>query len=128
MTPAIRPAEVCKALLAALEGAEGQRRKRKRDQTPDAIGLAVKRALLERVVEDDPAPEAFEKWLLNYPLTCDAPDLAGSASAMARAVFEEWCLAHSLEEFRVWLDQGAPSADAGDENQKSSHSNIRETR
>jgi len=128
VTPAIRPAEVCKALLAALEGAEGQRRKRKRDQTPDAIGLAVKRALLERVVEDDPAPEAFEKWLLNYPLTCDAPDLAGSASAMARAVFEEWCLAHSLEEFRVWLDQGAPSADAGDENQKSSHSNIRETR
>ena len=128
MAPAIRPAQVCKLLLAALEGAEGQRRKRKRDQTPDAIGLAVKRALLERVVEDDPAPEEFEKWLLDYPLTCDAPDLAGSASAMARAVFEEWRLAHSLEEFRVWLDQGAPSADAGDGNQKSSHSNIRETR
>jgi hypothetical protein len=128
VAPAIRPAEVCQALLAALEGAEGQRRKRKRDQTPDAIGLAVKRALLERAVEDDPEPEAFEKWLLNYPLTSTAPEFAGSASAMARAVFEEWCLAHSLEEFRVWLDQGAPSADVGDENHKSSHSNVRETK
>jgi len=115
-------------LLAALEGAEGQRRKRKRDQTPDAIGLAVKRALLERVVEDDPEPEAFEKWLLNYPLNCVAPNLAGSASAMARAVFDEWCLAHSLEEFKLWLDQGAPSADVGDGNERRSHSNVRETK
>ena len=128
MTQSIRPAQVCKTLLAALQGAEGQRRKRKRDQTPDAIGLAVKRALLERVVEDDPEPEAFEKWLLNYPLTCNAPDLAGSASAMARAVFEEWRLAHSLGEFRVSLDRGAPSEDVGDENEHRSHSNVRETK
>ena len=39
----VRPAEVCAALLAALEAAEGRRRSRKRDQTPDAIGLAIKR-------------------------------------------------------------------------------------
>ena len=128
MAQTIRPAQVCKALLAALGGAEGQRRKRKRDQTPDAIGLAVKRALLERVVEDDPEPEAFEKWLLNYPLTCAAPEFAGSASAMARAVFEEWCLAHSLEDFKAWLDRGAPSEDVGDRNEKRSHSNVRETK
>ena len=128
MSQLIRPAQVCKALLAALGGAEGQRRKRKRDQTPDAIGLAVKRALLERAVEDDPEPEAFEKWLLNYPLTCDAPDLAGSASAMARAVFDEWRMAHSLGEFRVWLDRGAPSEDVGDGNENRSHSNVRETK
>jgi len=128
VAPAIRPAQVCKLLLAALEGAEGQRRKRKRDQTPDAIGLAVKRALLEQVVEDDPEPEAFEKWLLNYPSTCDAPDFAGSASAMARAVFEDWSLAHSLEEFKVWLDRGAPSEDVGDRNKKRSHSNVRNTK
>ena len=38
-----RPAEVCKALLAALDAADGRRRKRKRDQTPDGIGLAIKR-------------------------------------------------------------------------------------
>jgi hypothetical protein len=92
----LRPAEVCKALLAALEAAEGRRRKRKRDQTPDAIGLSIKRTLLAQAVEDDPNPEAFEEWLL-------------------RSVLEEWRLAHSLGEFRVWLEQGAPSDDANDE-------------
>jgi hypothetical protein len=111
---AFRPAEFCTALLAALEASEGRRRKRKRDQTPDAIGLAVKRDLLQRAVEDNPPPEAFEEWLLNYPLTCKATELAGPAFAMARAVFEEWRLAHSLGEFRVWLEQGAPSDDATD--------------
>jgi hypothetical protein len=109
-----RPADVCRALLAALEASEGRRRKRKRDQTPDAFGLAVKRALLQRVVEDDPEPEAFEKWLLDYPVTCKAPELAGPSFAMARAVFEEWRLAHALAEFRLWLEQGAPSDDAPD--------------
>jgi hypothetical protein len=102
-------------LLAALEASEGRRRKRKRDQTPDAIGLAVKRGLLERAVAEDPNPEAFEEWLLNYPLTSTTPELSGPASAMARAVFEEWRLAHSLGEFRVWLGEGAPSDDAKDE-------------
>jgi hypothetical protein len=111
---AIRPAEVCRALLTALEAAEGRRRKRKRDQTPDAFGLAIKRDLLQRAVDEDPRPEAFEEWLLNYPLTCKAPELAGPAFAMARAVFEEWRLAHSLGEFRIWLAQGAPSDDARD--------------
>jgi hypothetical protein len=124
----IRPAAVCKALLAALEASEGRRKSRKRDQTPDAIGLTVKRELLERAVEEDPDPEAFEAWLLNYPSTCKDRELSGPAAAMARAVFEEWRLAHSLKEFRVWLDRGAPSEDVGDPNQKRSHSNVRETR
>lgn len=113
-TSTYRPADACRALLAALEASEGRRRSRKRDQTPDAIGLAVKRDLLQRAVDDDPSPEAFEGWLLNYPLTCTAPELAGPAFAMARAVFEEWRLAHTLGEFRVWLEQGAPSDDATD--------------
>jgi len=110
----LRPAEVCKALLAALEASEGRRKKRKRDQTPDAFGLAVKRELLHQVVADDPAPEAFEAWLLKYPSTCGARELAGPASAMARAVFEEWRLAHAMSEFRTWLERGAPSDDAND--------------
>lgn len=110
----LRPADVCRALLAALEASEGRRRKRKRDQTPDAFGLAVKRALLQQVVEEDPQPEAFEEWLLNYPQTCKAPELAGPSFAMAKAVFEEWRLAHTLGEFRLWLAQGAPSDDASD--------------
>ena len=110
----LRPADVCKALLAALEASKGRSRKRKRNQTPDTIGLAVKRDLLKQAVEDDPNPEGFEEWLLNYPLTCNAPELAGPASAMARGVFEEWRLAHSLGGFRLWLEQGAPSEDVID--------------
>jgi hypothetical protein len=111
-SPALSPAEVCRALLAALDASEGRRLKRKRDQTPDAFGLAIKRNLLRQVVEDAPPPEAFEQWLLDYPSRYDRPELAGPAFAMARAVFEEWRLAHSLTEFRRWLEQGAPSADA----------------
>jgi hypothetical protein len=65
-----RPADVCRALLAALEASEGRRRKRKRDQTPDAFGLAIKRDLLLRAVDDDPLPDAFVEWLLNYPVNC----------------------------------------------------------
>jgi hypothetical protein len=109
---ALRPADVCRALLAALDASEGRRHKRKRDQTPDAFGLAVKRDLLRRAVEEDPAADRFEGWLLDYPGTCTAPELAGPAMAMARAVFEEWQLAHSLGGFREWLAQGAPSEDA----------------
>jgi len=113
-SPELRPADVCRALLAALEASEGRRRKRKRDQTPDAFGLAVKRDLLRQAVEDDPRPEAFEEWLFNYPLTCKARELIGPTFAMARSVFEEWRLAHALGEFRLWLEQGAPSDDATD--------------
>ena len=53
-------------MLAALEASEGRRRSRKRDQTPDGIGLTFKRELLEQAVSDDPEPEAFEEWLLEY--------------------------------------------------------------
>ena len=111
---ALRPADVCRALLAALEASEGRRRNRKRDQTPDAFGLAVKRELLRRAVVADPQPDAFEEWLLNYPATCNARELVGPAFAMARAVFEEWRLAHGSDEFRLWLERGAPSDDAVD--------------
>jgi hypothetical protein len=112
-TASLRPAGLCRALLNALDAADGRRRKRKRDQTPDAFGLGVKRALLQRAVDDDPEPEDFEAWLLAYPRTCGAPELAGPALAMAQAVFEEWRLAHSMGAFRRWLEQGAPSDDAG---------------
>ena len=111
MVPPPRPAEICKALLSALEAAEGRRRRRKRDQTPDAIGLTMKRQLLEHVVEENPDAEVFEHWLLDYCRNCDAP-AAGGISAMARSVYEEWRLAHSLDDFKSWLERGAPSDDA----------------
>lgn len=112
LSHACRPSEVCRALLAALDASDGRRRKRKRDQTADAIGLAVKRELLQRVVDEDPPPHAFEEWLFNYPTRCEKPELAGPALAMARAVFEEWRLTHTLRDFKLWLEQGAPSDDA----------------
>ena len=108
----VRPAQVCAALLAALEAAEGRRRSRKRDQTPDAIGLAIKRDLLRRAVQEDPDPEVFEAWLLRCIQGCSAPESSGAVTAMARSIFDEWCLAHSMDEFKTWLDRGAPSDDA----------------
>jgi hypothetical protein len=107
-----RPADVCRALLAALEASEGRRRNRKRDQTPDGIGLAVKREVLERVVQDDPDSEMFEAWLLNYSEKNESQYSSGAVSAMARAVLDEWRLAHSMRDFKAWLDRGAPSDDA----------------
>ncbi len=111
----LRPSEVCRALLAALQGSDGRRRKRKRDQTPDAIGLSIKRSLLARAVQDDPDSDAFEQWLLDYPRKCATSEPPGSVAAMARSVLEEWRLAHSSEAFRNWLQQGAPSEDADGE-------------
>jgi hypothetical protein len=107
-----RPAEVCRALLNALEASEGRRKRRKRDQTPDAIGLAVKRRLLECVVRDDPEPERFEAWLFQYSGSNENAQSPGAVAAMARIVLEEWRLAHSMSDFKAWLDHGAPSDDA----------------
>ena len=73
--------------------------------------LGVKRDLRPRAVAAAPPPAAFEGWLLEYPSTREAPELAGPALSMARAVFEEWQLAHALGSFREWLERGAPSDD-----------------
>jgi hypothetical protein len=124
MVPSARPAEVCAALLAALEASEGRRRSRKRDQTPDAIGLTVKRALLQRAVADDPNPEEFEEWLLHCALPGGSSESSGAVAAMARAVFEEWRLVHHMREFKVWLDRGAPSDDADDKSYKPRRSEV----
>ncbi|MEJ7930905.1 hypothetical protein WG922_13070 [Ramlibacter sp. AN1015] len=107
----LRPARVCTALLAALDASEGRSRARKRDQTPDAIGLAIRRDLLERAARDDPEPDGFEQWLLDY---IDASPSPGAARAMARTVLDEWRLAHRTEWFAAWLEHGAHSEDAPD--------------
>lgn len=105
----LRPASVCAALLSALEAAEGRSRSRKRDQTADAIGLAMRRDLLARAVGDDPAPERFEQWLLSY---VEGSQPRGAATAIARGVLDEWRLAHRMDGFAAWLGRGAPSDDA----------------
>jgi hypothetical protein len=112
MSEPLRPAVLCRGLLDALEGSEGRRKRRKRDTTPDAIGLGIKRELLERAVADDPDPDQFEGWLLTQCV--DAADTVsmGAMRAMALDVLAEWRLAGASGSFQAWLQSGAPSADA----------------
>jgi hypothetical protein len=108
----LRPAQICSRLLAALEASEGRRRRRKRNTTPDSIGMSIKRRLLEETVRDDPEPDAFEGWLVEHSESgVTAP--SGPARAMALEILADWRLAQQSELFRNWLEQGAPSADAG---------------
>ena len=106
-----RPAELSRALLAALEAGEGRRRKRKRDTTPDAIGMALKRELLERALRDDPEPERFEAWLLEQCLDGGNGHSVGALHAMAREILDEYRLTVRLPAFDAWLVAGAPSED-----------------
>lgn len=106
----VRPGEFCRGLLAALAASEGRRKRRKRDTTPDAIGMSIKRELLERAMAADPEPEEFEGWLIEQ---CAATGAAsGGVRAMAMSIFDEWRLAHAADWFREWLARGAPSDDA----------------
>jgi hypothetical protein len=104
-----RPAAVCRALLAALDAAEGRRRRRKRDTRADEIGLGLKRALLERAIAEDPDPRAFEAWLLEQCLHAEGGE--GGLRAMAREIRDEWRLARASADFGRWLEHGAPSDD-----------------
>ena len=105
----VRPGTVCARLLAAMEGSEGRRKRRKRDTTPDAVGLGIKRDLLARAADDDPEPDDFEGWLLERCL--DAGPLAGATRAMALEVLQEWRVALAAPSFRAWLERGAPTDD-----------------
>jgi hypothetical protein len=106
----VRPAAICRQLLAALDASEGRRRRRKRDTTPDSIGMAIKRRLLEETVRDDPDPDAFEGWLVDR--CASAVSASGAVRAMALDVLAEWQLAQTSGGFRDWLEQGARSDDA----------------
>jgi hypothetical protein len=108
---ALRPGAVCGALLAALEASEGRRRRRKRDTTPDAIGLSLKRWLLAEARQSDPDPGAFEAWLLERCLSRSQDAPTGALRAMARDIVEEWRLAMVSTDFHAWLTTGAPSDD-----------------
>jgi len=110
----VRPIDLGRGLLAALDASEGRRRRRQRDTTPDAIGLAIKRALVEAVIREDPEPDEFEAWLLGRCLAAEGTVSVGAMRAMALDVLAEWRLAETSPQFSQWLRQGAPSADAAD--------------
>ena len=88
-----RPAVVCQQLIQATDASEGRRKRRKRDTTPDTLGMEVKRELLEAVIADDPNPDACTR-------------------AMAMQVWDEWQFALASAGFRTWLAAGAPSDDS----------------
>jgi hypothetical protein len=102
----MRPRDLCAALLRALQASEGRRRRRLRDTTPDALGLAIKRALLERAVADDPDPEAFEAWLVEQCQQAERTISMGAARAMALEILHEWRLASVAPAFAAWLSRG----------------------
>jgi hypothetical protein len=104
-----RPGDFCRRLLAAMDASEGRRKRRKRDTTPDAIGMEIKRDLLARAAAADPAPEEFEDWLLAQTLT--AGSIVGATRAMALEIMDEWRFALASDAFRQWLAAGAPSDD-----------------
>ena len=108
--PVLRPAAVCQQLLQASDASEGRRKRRKRDTTPDSLGMEVKRALLEAVVADDPDPDAFEAWL--FARVQASGTLAGATRAMALQVWDEWQFSLASGGFRAWLAAGAPSDDS----------------
>lgn len=107
MTP--RPIDVCRALLDALDATEGRRRRRKRNTSADAIGIGMKRELLERALQDDPDPADFEGWLLERCFEHGRGE--GAWRAMALDIFQEWRMAGAAPSFRTWLEAGAPSDD-----------------
>lgn len=110
--PPIRPAQVCRELLDALAASDGRRKRRQRDTTPDAIGMEIKRALLEGAVRADPEPERFEEWLMAQCLSAPPAESVGAHRAMAQEIAAEWQLARTSTHFRAWLEHGAPSDDA----------------
>lgn len=105
----LRPGEVCRRLLGAMDASEGRRKRRKRDTRPDLVGLGIKRDLLAQAAVDDPSVDDFEGWLLEQCL--DAGPLAGAYRAMALEVLHEWRLAVAAPSFGAWLEAGAPSDD-----------------
>ena len=116
----LRPADLCSRLLSALDASEGRRRRRKRNTEPDAIGMAIKRRLLEDAVGEDPDAEAFEQWLLERTLAAGTGDVmaygapfaaSGPVRAMALELLAEWRLAQVPGAFRDWLCHGVPSDD-----------------
>jgi len=109
----LRPADLCAELLAALDASDGRRRRRKRDTTPDAIGLGIKRTLLERAAADDPAPAEFEGWLLAQCLAATDTGI-GAVRAMAIEILAEWRLAAASPTFKTWLDRGGIDMDVND--------------
>lgn len=108
----LSPAAFCQGLLGALDASEGRRRRRKRDTTPDSIGMAIQRDVLEAAVRESPDAVNFERWLIARCLAEGESD--GPVRAMALLIWQQWRLACATESYEAWLASGAPSDDRAD--------------
>ena len=97
----IRPAVVCELLLNSIAVAEGRRKRRPRNTTPDNIGLTLKLRVLEECIAEDPEPGQFEAWLLGRSLRPD--EAAGPIRAVCSDILFEWQTAVQLPDYRDWL-------------------------
>ena len=105
----VSPVELCRGLLGALDASEGRRRRRSRNTAADSIGLEIQRRMLEDAVRDAPAPEQFERWLLERCVAQGVSD--GAHRAMALSIWHEWQLASRAGSVSAWLTTGARSDD-----------------
>ena len=100
----VRPAAVCELLLTSIDVAEGRRRRRPRNTTPDNIGLNLKLELLQRCIADDPEPDQFEAWLAHVAL--QPGQAGGPIRAVCSDIFFEWQMTLGDPYYRDWLLAG----------------------
>jgi hypothetical protein len=83
----LRPGAFCQQLLAAPEVSEGRRKRPKRNPKPEAI----KRAILQQAVQDDPAADQFESWLLEQIFRAPARGPVRALCSEILAVYRDAC-------------------------------------
>ena len=106
--PPVRPAQVCEWLLTSVEVAEGRRKRRPRNTTPDNIGLNLKLEVLQACIAADPEPDQFEGWLADAAVRSD--QASGPLRAVCADVLFEWQTVLTNPDYRDWLLAG-PEAD-----------------
>ncbi|MGH7322417.1 MAG: hypothetical protein ACRELA_22715 [Candidatus Rokuibacteriota bacterium] len=95
----LRPAHVCQDLLALFEATEGSRSA----TMPEPRRPALKRALLERVVREDPDADTFERWIQEEDVTTQPNPQNPTARALMTDLLLEWRIAQSLQPYREWV-------------------------
>jgi hypothetical protein len=94
----LRPGALALLLLAS---GDLRPRQRARDQQADTAGLALKRRLLQGLVDLDPEPEGLEAALVDLVEQCGPA--TGPARAVAVLVREEWQAARDTPEWVAHL-------------------------
>jgi hypothetical protein len=68
--------------------------------------MDIKRDLLRRAIEEEPAPDEFESWLLQQVMRAEA---GGPVRAMAIEILADYQNAQAHKSFSQWLEDGAPT-------------------